>query len=131
MLAKVPKNKCDGSPLLQEELFDITDGDEVFYDTLDEILHKSGVPSIVYEAFYFCLSSGYKGRHSRNAKRIESYKKIIHAKLVVPAVDNTIYDEEEKDSEEVFSCKPIFVYYACASGFVAATYTTFYILSIV
>ena len=134
MKTKLPDHAGNGHPLLQEKLFNSSRGGEVFYDTLDDVLHKGDVPSIVYEVFYFCLNSGFKGRHAGDGSRIESYKNILHSKLSFPDVDAEILeddDEEEKESDEVPSCKPIFVYYACSFGFIATTYLTFYLLSIV
>ena len=60
-------------PTLQNELFQINDAGELFFDTLDDILLKPQTLPLVLEVFFFCLEDGFQGRYNRNPGKIEEY----------------------------------------------------------
>lgn len=68
-------------PLLQKELFDIDDGGNLFYDTLDHILKKPEISLFVSEVFYFCLKHGFQGRYIDDPVTIADYMKTLELKI--------------------------------------------------
>ena len=71
--------------LLQKELFDIEDGGQLFYDTLDDVLRQPETLPFILEVFYLCLNSGFKGKHSDNPVRIDAYLQML--KTRIPSAD--------------------------------------------
>ncbi len=84
-------------PPLQKELFQIDNGGEVFYETIDDILRKPETIPLVYQVFYFCLSDGFRGQHSENVSKIEEYKNKLRAKIPLAKIENQEKVEEVPD----------------------------------
>ena len=60
-------------PSLQQELYQVADAGDLFYELLDTALSKSETLPLVYEVYYFCLNDGFNGRYSTNQDRIDEY----------------------------------------------------------
>lgn len=73
-------------PALQKELYSIDDGGVLFYDTLEDILRKPQTLPFVYEVFYFCLCSGFRGRYSEDQVKINEYVRKLTEKIPVREV---------------------------------------------
>lgn len=84
-------------PPLQKELFQIDNGGELFYDTLDDILRKPETVPFVYEVFYFCLSDGFQGKYAENFLKIEEYQNKLKAKIPLPKIEAQEKREEVPD----------------------------------
>lgn len=74
-------------PSLQKELFQISNGGEVFYELIDDTLRKPDTISFIYEVFYFCLSDGFKGKAAEAPELISEYKRKLEAKISAPMVN--------------------------------------------
>ena len=48
-------------PKMQKEVYGIENGGEKFYELLDQIIEQPTYPEIVYQVYYWLLSSGFKG----------------------------------------------------------------------
>ena len=68
---------------LQSELYETDEGGLLFYDTLDELLSEEH-PSVVYEAFYFCLRLGFLGKLAGQPKRVASYMNALSERFSQP-----------------------------------------------
>ncbi len=91
-------------PLLQKELFDIDDGGNLFYDTLDHILKKPEVSLFVFEVYYFCLKHGFLGRYIDDPVKIADYKKVLEQKVETHEIKSQILiPEEGSDLPHLFS----------------------------
>jgi type IV/VI secretion system ImpK/VasF family protein len=73
-------------PLLQTELFQVDNGGEAFYDTLDDLLRKPDTLPFVYEIFYLCLSNGFRGRYADNQAKVTEYKQKLADKIPTPTL---------------------------------------------
>jgi hypothetical protein len=68
-------------PLLQRELFSVDQGGELFYETLDEILERGLSTPLVLEVFTFCLSVGFRGKHSGDEETVIAYLGRLRGRL--------------------------------------------------
>jgi type IV/VI secretion system ImpK/VasF family protein len=60
-------------PSLQQELYQVADAGDLFYELLDNALTKSDTLPLVYEVYYFCLRDGFCGRYSLHPDRATDY----------------------------------------------------------
>jgi type IV/VI secretion system ImpK/VasF family protein len=111
-------------PPLQKELFKIDDGGALFYDTLDDLLRKPETLPFIYEVFYFCLSDGFKGKHTENLTKVNEYKHKLEEKIPRPVIAAE-KGKDEKAPTFTFERIPI-SYYAAAAASIVATYFLFY-----
>ena len=79
------------SPPLQQELYQVVDAGDIFYELLDTVLGKPETLVLVYEVYYFCLHDGFCGRYGSNPDRITDYQEKLRKHIVLPA----IIDEEQ------------------------------------
>ncbi|MCG8635734.1 MAG: DotU family type IV/VI secretion system protein [Desulfobacterales bacterium] len=108
-------------PLLQKELFDIDDGGNLFYDTLDHILKKPEITLFVFEIFYFCLKHGFLGKHIDDPIIIADYKKSLEQKINTGDISSEIVIPEDNRSFP-FLFSPAW-YYGIAAFFIVLTFT--------
>lgn len=80
---------------LQKELFDIDTGGNTFYEVLDDLLQKPDTYPFVFEVFYFCLSSGFVGRHKGNLVELTRYKEKVAGRIVLPELETIQVDDDE------------------------------------
>ena len=80
-------------PLLQKELFFMSNGGDIFYSSLDYVMtHQRELP-FALEVFYFCLKLGFVGRYQNKKSEINTYLKRIESiyrqdwKPKMPSVD--------------------------------------------
>ena len=112
---------------LQKELFQIDNGGEVFYDTVDDIIRKPQTLPFVYEIFYYCLSDGFKGKYEGNVVKINDYKKLLRDKIPLPER----MDQEEKGEglQGIERARFPFWYYSVAVVLLVCVYGIFYMLA--
>lgn len=110
-------------PPLQTELFQIDDAGEVFYETLDDILHKPQTLPLVYEVFYFCLNHGFRGRYNDNPVKITEYLRRLRVKIPVHELGNIQAVPEETD--QIKFVGSMAWYYAAAAVAVTVSYFMF------
>lgn len=73
-------------PSLQQELYQVADGGDLFYELLDNILGKADTLPLVYEVYYFCLQDGFCGRYGVNPDRISDYRKKLQTHIVLQSI---------------------------------------------
>lgn len=76
-------------PSLQQELYQVSDGGDLFYDLLDSVLEKPDTLPLVYEVYYFCLKDGFCGRHSLNSDGLANYMKKLHSHIRLQPIAET------------------------------------------
>ncbi len=71
---------------LQSELYDVTDGGELFFTYLDQLLVKADTHPVVFESFYFCLNDGFKGMYAGSPMRLDDVRGRLRLRIPTPAV---------------------------------------------
>ncbi|MCG8618939.1 MAG: DotU family type IV/VI secretion system protein [Desulfobacterales bacterium] len=113
-------------PILQKELFDIDDGGNLFYDTLDHILKKPEISIFIFEVFYFCLNHGFKGKHISDPLAVADYKKRLEQKIDAGEfTPDIMIPEDTTGFPRLFS--PVWYYAVAASlvGMVAIVFSLY------
>lgn len=105
---------------LQSELYDVSNGGELFYVRLEERLQQKETPSIVFEVFYFCLSNGFLGKLADDPKRIDEYKSRLDFRLQKKPIEKIA--EEAPDEARVDVVEFPFSYYGAAAAAVVGLY---------
>ncbi len=72
---------------LQSELYDLSNGGEVFYSVLDERLRQEETHPLVFEVFYFCLSDGFTGAYQADPRKIDEVKARLSERIRPKAID--------------------------------------------
>ncbi len=113
-------------PLLQLEFYEIDDGGNLFYDTLDHIIKKPQTCLFVFEVYYFCLKHGFTGKFVDDSFKISEYKKVLEEKIVVNEIQSSIVKPYNQDiRSSLFS--PLW-YYGIAAVFLGLSYFGFLFL---
>lgn len=71
-------------PLLQQRLFGLDSGGDLFFDQVEARLNHPETPPLLFEVLYFCLSAGFEGRHADNAARLHEYRERLKAHIPHP-----------------------------------------------
>lgn len=103
---------------LQSELYDIENGGELFYSTLEDRLRRAETSGIVFEVFHYCLSDGFQGMHLGEPRKVEEYKARLAGRIQKPPVRSC----EEIQARAVQLVRSPLRYYAAAAGVVLCTY---------
>jgi len=74
-------------PPIQQELYQVADGGDLFYESLDSVLSKPETLPLVYETYYFCLEDGFMGRYGANPDKRADYRQRLKERIRPPAVD--------------------------------------------
>jgi type VI protein secretion system component VasF len=74
-------------PPIQQELYQVADAGDLFFETLDSVLGKPETLPLVYEMYYFCLEDGFLGRHGGNPDKIADYRRKLRERIHPPALD--------------------------------------------
>lgn len=100
-------------PLLQRELFEIDDGGNLFYETLDHMLKKPELSLFIFEVYYFCLKHGFVGRYIDDTVTISEYVKTLENKIKTEKIEAQIgIPDDIRPLPRLFS--PLWYYGACA-----------------
>lgn len=108
-------------PPLQTELYDIYNGGERFFTTIETLLKREETSPLVFEVFYLCLSAGFLGQFQNNPGKIEEYK----ARLAFRIPVETPSPESERAEPDVEPVKLVDFpawYYAAAAALVAGSF---------
>jgi type IV/VI secretion system ImpK/VasF family protein len=101
-------------PPLQQELYQVADAGDLFYELLDNALSKPETLPLVYEVYYFCLQDGFCGRYSVNPKRVTDYLQKLQKHIrIAPIMASSLRSATTKRS---YFRIPNYSYY-CASLF--------------
>lgn len=84
VLRRLSPSEQTGWQLLQEELLQLNDGGDVFYDFIDERLASTDTPHLLFEVLYYCLSDGFLGRYADMPAKIAAYKIKLAARIRLP-----------------------------------------------
>ena len=103
---------------LQSELYEVDNGGEVFYSILDERLRQDETLPLIFEIFYFCLSDGFQGMYSHDARKIDEYKSRLAARIPLRPAGGD--DAREPPPVELVAFP--WQYYAIAAAAVVVVY---------
>jgi len=106
---------------LQQELYEIDNGGELFYTLVDTLLGKSETLPLIFEVFYFCLRDGFVGALENNAVRLEEYMSRLKLRIPVAELSKAESDESEFDQSIELVDFPK-SYYAMAAGIMIGFY---------
>jgi type VI secretion system protein ImpK len=81
VMSRLPKQQHTEWRLLQQELFQINYGGDVFYDFVDERLAKPDTPAMVFEVLFFCLSAGFVGKFGIDGGKVVRYKGLLTERI--------------------------------------------------
>lgn len=74
VMQMLPEDLCLSWPMLQREWLGSTHGGDELYRILEHVLAMAEPPLALLEVFYFCLNSGFMGRHAGQPALIEAWK---------------------------------------------------------
>lgn len=101
-------------PPLQQELYQVDDAGDLFFELLDNSLNKPETLYLVYEVYYFCLRDGFCGRYIANPARINDYlEKLAGHIRLKPLVKDSA--PETAPARRAFFRIPTYFYY-CSAG---------------
>ncbi len=107
--AKFFKEKHLAWPLLQKELYEVDNGGELFYDSLDSLLRKPQTSQFIFEVNYFCLKHGFQGKHVDDPVRIKKYMDKLEKKIPIRPMEGTSIFPEETGAMKYFA-SPFWLY---------------------
>ena len=110
-------------PLLQKEFYEVDDGGELFYETLDHILKKPQTPLFIFEIYYFCLKHGFTGKYIDDGVKIADYKNVLENKILVNKIQPEIVKSD--DMAMISSLISPLWYYGAAAVFLGFSYLGF------
>lgn len=103
---------------LQSEKFNIENGGELFYWSIEERLRQQETHPLVFEVFYFCLNDGFVGMHQGDPRKIEEYKDRLRKRIPTQETDSG--PRKERAAPKIV--KLPWKYYAAAAGASVAAY---------
>lgn len=74
VMQMLAEDLCLSWPMLQREWLGSTHGGDELYRILEHVLAMADPPLALLEVFYFCLNSGFMGRHAGQPASIEAWK---------------------------------------------------------
>ena len=74
-------------PPLQQELYQVVDAGDLFYESLDNALAKPDTLPLVYQLYYFCLQDGFCGRHGINPERHTDYLNKLRQHIALQPIE--------------------------------------------
>ena len=74
-------------PPIQQELYQVADAGDLFYESLDSLLGKPETLPLVYEMYYFCLQDGFRGRYGANPEKLDEYRQRLRERIRAADVD--------------------------------------------
>jgi type IV/VI secretion system ImpK/VasF family protein len=70
-------------PPLQRELYEVDNGGELFFQTLDTLLRREETAPEVLEVFLYCLNAGFSGQYLNDPAKREEYRSRLVEKIPV------------------------------------------------
>ena len=90
---RIPVSQQVDWPPLQQELYQVADAGDLFYELLDKALSKPETLALVYEVYFFCLQDGFCGRYSADPDRINEYRQKLRKLIPIPPVTAEVSPE--------------------------------------
>ncbi len=81
VLRRLPKNLRQNWPLLQAELYGLTDGGEKFFQLIDEKLLEVQPSPLLLEVLLYCIGRGFLGRFVTEPAKVLTYKDRLKERL--------------------------------------------------
>lgn len=103
---------------LQSEKFNIENGGELFYWSIEERLRQQETHPLVFEVFYFCLNDGFVGMNQGDPRKIDEYKDRLRKRIPVQPTGGGPRKERLAPRIVKFPWK----YYAAAVGLTLLAY---------
>ncbi len=108
-------------PSLQQELYQVEDAGDLFYELLDNILKKPDTLPFVYEVYYFCLKDGFLGRYANNLDKINYYLEKLRPHIVLQPLPEVV-ESTAKPKKWAHIRILNRVYYVATAGLIIALY---------
>jgi type IV/VI secretion system ImpK/VasF family protein len=86
IMQMLSQDLCLSWPMLQREWLGSTHGGDELYRILGHVLGMPEPPPALLEVFYFCLNSGFMGRHAGQPAVIEAWKDRLRMAIAARAV---------------------------------------------
>lgn len=102
-------NKLEWPPL-QQELYQVADAGDVFFELLDHALSKPETLPLIYEVYYFCLKDGFGGRYSSNPDKIADYQRKLANHIHLQPLPASISAGTDQDKKAYFRIPNHFYY---------------------
>lgn len=77
----LPRFFATSWPLLQTRYTNRTTGGSDFFRILDGLREAEGQPRFVFEVYYFCLASGFRGRYAAEPAALEGYMQWLRVRI--------------------------------------------------
>lgn len=74
---------------LQIELFNINDAGTLFYRYVELFRGRNDIPSLIFEIYYYCLKSGFKGSYITNPAARKAYLDELEAHISYEKMPHT------------------------------------------
>ena len=101
-------------PPLQQELYQVDDAGDLFFELLDNALSKPETLFLVYEVYYFCLNDGFCGRYSINPDKLADYLQKLRKHIQLQPIVATSLPLTTLSKRAYFRI-PNYLYY-CSAG---------------
>jgi type IV/VI secretion system ImpK/VasF family protein len=82
VLAAVGPRGADWPPL-QRELYEVDNGGELFFQTLDTLLRREETAPEVLQVFLYCLNAGFAGQYLNDVAKRDEYRARLVEKIPV------------------------------------------------
>jgi len=83
------QQKSPGWEPLQIELFNINDAGTLFYRYVELFRGRNDIPSLIFEIYYYCLKSGFKGSYITNPAARKAYLDELEAHISYEKMPHT------------------------------------------
>ncbi|MEC9464409.1 MAG: DotU family type IV/VI secretion system protein [Myxococcota bacterium] len=124
---KLPRSSHSWHPL-QQELYKLDNGGELFYQAIDTLMAKPDTPPIIFEVFFFCLADGFRGRYADSLDKIRLYRSIVSQRIPTRALFTPIQESSKATTRIELIPFPKWTY-AVAFGAVCLGFTLAHLAS--
>ena len=128
LLCSAAGDRADRWDPLQTEYFDVYDGGEKFFSTLERLMAEDETHRLILEVYYFCLNDGFGGRYREEPAQLEDYQLRLKHRIAVE-VDIDATHTQEAQPTPVKLIRFPWHYYAVAAVSIATTCGGFYLLA--
>jgi type IV/VI secretion system ImpK/VasF family protein len=112
---------------LQRELYELDNGGERFYSSIDTLLKREETSPLLFEVFYLCLNDGFRGQYANAPEKINEYKELLARRIPVKPTSERDVDPGPLASVELVAF-PV-KYYVAAAVAVLALFLLLHFLS--
>jgi type IV/VI secretion system ImpK/VasF family protein len=94
---------------LQIELFNINDAGTLFYRYVELFRGRNDIPSLIFEIYYYCLKSGFKGSYITNPAARKAYLDELEAHISYEKMPHT--KPSDDSATNIKRRIPVWLYY--------------------